>query len=84
MTLRGELGVSDHTHWNSAAAERVLAEASQLPNVRARHLRSADAYEAMAAREERTAASKKAREADFDERAKAATAAKSAPPEVPG
>jgi hypothetical protein len=38
----------------------------------------------MAAREERTAASKKAREADFDERAKAATTAKSAPPEVTG
>lgn len=39
---------------NAAASERLEAERSSLPHVRARHLRSAEAWDAMAAHGELT------------------------------
>lgn len=52
------------THRGSAEAARAAAAETELPNVRARNLRSADAHEAAANREERSAASLKKRQAE--------------------
>ena len=49
-------------HRRSAEAARAAAEETDLPNVRARHIRSAEAHEAAAAREEVTAAKLKVRQ----------------------
>jgi hypothetical protein len=54
--------VSNKSHRENADAARADAAASILPNVRERHLRSADAHDAAAAREEKTASSLKRRQ----------------------
>jgi hypothetical protein len=54
--------VSNKSHRDSADAARADAAASDLPNVRERHLRSAQAHDAAAAREEKSAASLKRRQ----------------------
>lgn len=54
--------MSNRSHRESADAARADAAASELPNVRERHLRSAHAHDAAAAREERSAASLKVRQ----------------------
>jgi hypothetical protein len=60
--------VNDKSHKNNADAARAAAAASELPSVRERNLRSAAAYDAMAEREERTAARLKVRQAETAER----------------
>jgi hypothetical protein len=54
--------MSNRSHRSSAESARAEAAASDLPNVRERHLRSAQAHDAAAAREEQTAASLKLRQ----------------------
>ena len=54
--------MSNRSHRDSADAARADAAASDLPNVRERHLRSAQAHDAAAAREEKSAASLKRRQ----------------------
>jgi hypothetical protein len=54
--------VSNKSHRQNADAARADAAASELPNVRERHLRSAEAHDAAAAREEKGAASLKRRQ----------------------
>ena len=49
-------------HRSNAESARAAADETDLPNVRARHLRSAEAHEAAAAREEETAAKLKVRQ----------------------
>ena len=60
--------MSRNSHRDNADTERTAAAATKLPNVRARHLRSAEAHDAVADREERGSASYKAREAQAAER----------------
>lgn len=48
--------VSNKSHRSNAEDARAAAAATKLPNVRDRHLRSAEAHEAAATREERAAA----------------------------
>lgn len=54
----------ENSHRNSAEAARIAASASDLPNVRERHLRSARAHDAAASSEEEAAASLKVRQAE--------------------
>jgi hypothetical protein len=54
--------MSNKSHRGNAEAARADAAASDLPNVRERHLRSAQAHDAAAAREEETAANLKRRQ----------------------
>lgn len=54
--------MSGNSYREKAKSERVLGEATKLPNVRERHLRSADAYDAIAAREEHTSAFRRGRD----------------------
>jgi hypothetical protein len=61
--VRGSV-LSNNSHRGSADAARAEAAASNLPNVRERHLRSAQAHDAAAAREEKSAASLKRRQAE--------------------
>jgi len=49
------------SHRSNAEDARAAAAASELPNVRERHLRSADAHDAAATREEQNAANHKRR-----------------------
>jgi hypothetical protein len=56
--------VSFKPHRESAEAARTAAVAANLPNVRARELRSADAYDALAVRDENIAARAETREAE--------------------
>jgi hypothetical protein len=51
-------------HRESADAARTAAAAADLPNVRDRELRSADAYDALAARDEHIAARAETRQAE--------------------
>jgi hypothetical protein len=60
--------VSDNLHRRGAEAARAAAAASDLPNVRERNLRSAEAHEAAALRGEKTAAKLKVRQAETAER----------------
>jgi hypothetical protein len=60
--------MANNTHRDNADAARTAAAASALPNVRDREMRSADAHDAMAMREERTAAKLKVRQAETAER----------------
>jgi len=53
--------VSDNVHRTNAQIARDAAAATDLPNVRDRHLRSATASDAIATMEERIAASAKVR-----------------------
>ena len=53
----------NRSHRNSADEARTAAGASELPNVRERHLRSAAAHDAVALLEEQTAANLKSRQA---------------------
>lgn len=53
--------MNNNTHRDSADTARADAAASELPNVRARNLRSAEAHDAVAAQEEKSASSLKAR-----------------------
>ena len=53
--------MSGNIHRTNAATARATAAASDLPNVRERHLRSAQASDAIAEIEERAAAGSKAR-----------------------
>ena len=55
--------MSQNSHRNQAEAERTAAAATDLPNVRDRHLRSVKVHDDMAAREERVAVNLKVREA---------------------
>ena len=48
-------------HRDSADSERAAAAATKLPNVRERHLKSAQVHDDIAEQEERTAASSKQR-----------------------
>jgi hypothetical protein len=57
------------SHRNSAEDARTAAAASDLPNVRERSLRSADAHDAEASRQETAAANLKVREAEIVARA---------------
>jgi hypothetical protein len=59
---------TNKSHRDSASEARTAAAASDLPNVRDRHLRSADAHDAAASRQETTAARLKVRQADAAER----------------
>jgi hypothetical protein len=54
--------MSNRSHRDSADAARADAAATDLPNVRERHLRSAHAHDAAATREEKGAASLKRRQ----------------------
>jgi hypothetical protein len=54
--------VSNSSHRNNAETARADAAASDLPNVRERHLRSAQAHDAAALRDEKSAASLKRRQ----------------------
>jgi len=54
--------MSDNSHRDRADAARSEAAETNLPNVRKGNLRSAEAYEAMAAREETSAAKLKVRQ----------------------
>ena len=56
--------MSNRSHRDSADAARADAAATDLPNVRERHLRSAHAHDAAAARDEKSAASLKRRQAE--------------------
>lgn len=56
--------MANSTHRCNADAARVAAAETELPNVRARHLGSADAHDAVANREEKIAASLKSRQAE--------------------
>jgi hypothetical protein len=60
--------MSNKSHRSSADDARSAAAASDLPNVRERELRSADAHDAAAAREEVTAARLKVRQAEIAQR----------------
>ena len=53
--------MSENIHRDNANAARATAAASNLPNVRARHLRSAEASDALADMQERAAAQSRAR-----------------------
>ena len=53
-----------NSHRSNADAARTAAAASDLPHVRERNLRSANAHDAAAAREEETTASLKVRQAE--------------------
>jgi hypothetical protein len=57
--------MSNKARRDSADAARADAAASELPNVRERHLRSADAHDAASAREEKGAASLKRRQKEI-------------------
>lgn len=54
--------MSNNSHRDSADNARANAAASDLPNVRARNLRSADAHDAAATRDEKSAASLRVRQ----------------------
>lgn len=56
--------MSVDSHRDRADAARTAAAASELPNVRARNLRSAEASNALAARAEAAAATLKVRQAE--------------------
>jgi hypothetical protein len=56
--------LSNKGHRSSAEAARAAAADTDLPNVRARNIRSAEAHEAAATREEDAAAGLKARQAE--------------------
>lgn len=56
------------SHRESANEARTAAAETALPKVRDRHLRSADAHDAAAEREEKSAANSKLRQADSAER----------------
>jgi hypothetical protein len=56
--------LSNKGHRGNAEAARAAASDSNLPNVRARHIRSAEAHEAAATREEDAAAGLKVRQAE--------------------
>jgi hypothetical protein len=60
--------VRNSSHRSSADDARTAAAASDLPNVRERELRSADAHDAAATREETTAAKLKVRQAETAQR----------------
>jgi hypothetical protein len=60
--------MANNSHRDNADAARDAAAASTLPNVRFREMRSADAHEAIAVREERAAAKLKVRQAETAER----------------
>jgi len=66
--FEGEAGVSNKSHRSNADEARAAAAASDLPNVRERELRSADAHDAAATREEMTAARLKVRQAETAQR----------------
>ena len=59
---------TNKSHRESADEARAAAASSDLPNIRDRHLRSADAHDAAASRQEATAARLKIRQADAAER----------------
>jgi hypothetical protein len=58
----------DKSHRGQAHAARTAAAETNLPNVRERELRSAHAHDAAAARDEKTAAKLKVRQAETAQR----------------
>jgi hypothetical protein len=62
-TRKDEAGVTTKPHRDNADAARTAAAASDLPNVRERELRSAAAYDELAARDAFVANKAQAREA---------------------